>query len=111
MRRVVAKRGSQSPALPLRTLTVDNGKEFAAHAELTAALGLAVFFARPYHAWERGLNENTNGLVRQFFPKGLDLAAVTDGQVRRVERRLNTRPRKSLGYRTPLEVLSELSSP
>jgi IS30 family transposase len=98
-------------ALPLATLTADNGKEFAAHAELTAALGLAVFFAHPYHAWERGLNENTNGLVRQFFPKGMDLAAVTDGQVRRVEHLLNTRPRKCLGYRTPLEVRSAWSSP
>jgi IS30 family transposase len=97
--------------LPLLTTTADNGKEFAAHAELTAKLGLAVYFATPYHAWERGLNENTNGLVRQFFPKGLDLTAVTDGQVRRVERLLNTRPRKTLGYRTPLEMLLELSSP
>jgi IS30 family transposase len=97
--------------LPLLTTTADNGKEFAAHAELTAKLGLDVYFARPYHAWERGLNENTNGLVRQFFPKGLDLAAVTDGQVRRVERLLNTRPRKTLGYRTPVEMLLELSSP
>jgi len=105
--RAIARHGQ----LPLRTTTADNGKEFAAHAELTAALGLAVYFARPYHACERGLNENTNGLVRQFFPKGLDLAAVTDGQVRRVERLLNTRPRKSLGYRMPLEVLSGLSSP
>jgi IS30 family transposase len=97
--------------LPLLTTTADNGKEFAAHAELTAKLGLDVYFARPYHAWERGLNENTNGLVRQFFPKGLDLTAVTDGQVRRVERLLNTRPRKTLGYRTPLEMLRELSWP
>jgi IS30 family transposase len=97
--------------LPLLTTTADNGKEFAAHAELTAKLGLDVYFARPYHAWERGLNENTNGLIRQFFPKGLDLAGVTDGQVRRVERLLNTRPRKTLAYRTPVEMLSELWSP
>ena len=97
--------------MPLLTTTADNGKEFAAHADLTAELGLDVYFARPYHAWERGLNENVNGLGRQFFPKGLDLAGVTDAQVRRVERLLNTRPRKTLGYRTPLEMLSELSSP
>lgn len=94
--------------LPLRTATADNGKEFAGHAELTDALGWAVYFARPYHAWERGLNENTNGLVRQFFPKGLDLAGVSDSQVRRVENLLNTRPRKCLEYRTPLEVLSDV---
>jgi IS30 family transposase len=94
--------------LPRRTLTADNGKEFAAHAELAAGLGLDVYFARPYHAWERGTNENTNGLVRQFFPKGLDLRQVTPRQVAHVERLLNNRPRKCLGYRTPLEVLRRL---
>ena len=96
---------------PVRTLTADNGKEFAAHAELTAALGAPVYFARPYHSWERGLNENTNGLVRQFFPKGLDLGQLTGQDVRRVERLLNTRPRKTLDYRTPLEMLAELGWP
>jgi IS30 family transposase len=98
-------------SLPLLTTTADNGKEFAAHARLTDRLGLRVFFARPYHSWERGLNENTNGLVRQFFPKGLDLRSVRPEDVRRVERLLNTRPRKTLGYRTPREVLSELWPP
>jgi IS30 family transposase len=97
--------------LPLLTTTADNGKEFAAHAQLTARLGLRVYFARPYHSWERGLNENTNGLIRQFFPKGLDLGQVRGQDLRRVERLLNTRPRKTLGYRTPLEMLSELWSP
>jgi IS30 family transposase len=94
--------------LPLRTTTADNGKEFAAHAELGNRLGLDVYFARPYHAWERGTNENTNGLVRQFFPKGLDLRPVTPRQVMHVEHLLNNRPRKCLGYRTPLEVLRRL---
>ena len=97
--------------LPLLTTTADNGKEFAGHAQLTARLGLRVYFARPYHSWERGLNENTNGLIRQFFPKGLDLGQVSGQDLRRVERLLNTRPRKTLGYRTPLEMLSELRSP
>jgi IS30 family transposase len=97
--------------LPLLTTTADNGKEFAAHAQLAAALGLRVYFAQPYHSWERGLNENTNGLVRQFFPKGLDLGQVRGQDVRRVERLLNTRPRKTLGYRTPLEVLSDIWPP
>jgi IS30 family transposase len=97
--------------LPLLTTTADNGKEFAGHAQLTARLGLKVYFARPYHAWERGLNENTNGLIRQFFPKGLDLRQVRGQDVRRVERLLNTRPRKILSYRTPLEMLPELRSP
>jgi IS30 family transposase len=94
--------------LPVRTLTADNGKEFAGHAELAAVLALDVYFARPYHAWERGTNENTNGLVRQFFPKGLDLRQVTPRQVTHVEHLLNNRPRKCLGYRTPLEVLRRL---
>ena len=97
--------------LPLLTTTADNGKEFAGHAQLTARLGLRVFFAHPYHSWERGLNENTNGLIRQFFPKGLDLGQVRGQDLRRVEQMLNTRPRKTLGYRTPLEMLSELWSP
>jgi IS30 family transposase len=97
--------------LPLLTTTADNGKEFAGHAQLTARLGLRVYFARPYHSWERGLNENTNGLIRQFFPKGLDLGRLRWQDLQRVERLLNTRPRKTLGYRTPLEMLSELWSP
>lgn len=94
--------------LPLRTTTADNGKEFAGHAELGKRLGLDVYFARPYHAWERGTNENTNGLVRQFFPKGLDLRRVPPRQVVYVERLLNNRPRKCLGYRTPREVMRRL---
>lgn len=93
--------------LPRHTTTADNGKEFAAHASLSKQMGWSVYFANPYRAWERGLNENTNGLVRQFFPKGLDLACVTGQDVRRVEQLLNHRPRKSLNYRTPAEVMSQ----
>ena len=92
--------------LPRHTTTADNGKEFAAHTALSRQLGWSVYFAHPYHAWERGLNENTNGLVRQFFPKGLDLACVRGQDIRRVEELLNHRPRKSLNYRTPAEVMS-----
>ena len=66
---------------PLKTLTVDNGKEFAGHQALTSQLGLDVFFAHPYHAWERGLNEQTNRLLRQYFPKGVDFRHVTIEQV------------------------------
>jgi len=95
------------PGLPRRTLTADNGKEFSAFEVLERKLGLDVYFARPYHAWERGLNENTNGLLRQFFPKGMDLRGATHPYVKFVEHLLNTRPRKSLGYRTPHEVLRE----
>ncbi|MEA3366504.1 MAG: IS30 family transposase, partial [Planctomycetota bacterium] len=78
--------------LPRRTLTADNGKEFARFAVLETALGLDVYFARPYHAWQRGSAENTNGLLRQFFPKGQDLRRVTSAQVQRVESLLNHRP-------------------
>src|SRR5690606_26768499 len=83
----------------LRTITLDNGKEFAEHQRLTEKLGVDVYFARPYASWQRGLNENTNGLLRQFFPKGTDFSRISHQQVARVEKLLNERPRKSLGYR------------
>ena len=88
----------------IETITYDNGKEFAAHVEIAASLQANCYFAKPYHAWERGLNEHTNGLVRQYFPKGSDLSIVSDTDVQRVEDKLNSRPRKILGYRTPREV-------
>ena len=88
----------------VHTITADNGKEFAGHAKVAEALRAAFFFATPYHSWERGLNEHTNGLVREYFPKGTDLRGITDAQVRAVQDRLNSRPRKALGYRTPAEV-------
>jgi len=88
----------------VHTITVDNGKEFCQHEQITAALQAAIYFAHPYASWERGLNENTNGLVRQYFPKKHDFARITNAQVERVEDLLNDRPRKTLGYRTPNEV-------
>jgi IS30 family transposase len=97
--------------LPLATLTADNGKEFAAFGVLEKKLGLAVYFADPYHSWQRGTNENTNGLLRQFFPKGLDLRGVSHGYVAHVERLLNNRPRKCLDYRTPKEVITAQAGP
>ena len=93
------------------TITADNGKEFAGHRRLSRALDADFYFARPYHAWERGLNEHTNGLVRQYFPKGTDFRLVTDRQVQEVEDRLNGRPRKVLGYRTPEEVFTDAQAP
>lgn len=87
-----------------RSVTFDNGPEFRGHEQLAKRLGIEVYFAEPYCAWQRGTNENTNGLVRQFFPKGSDLARTSDAKIRRVEQRLNDRPRKRLGYRTPAEV-------
>ena len=93
------------PAALRKTATVDNGKEFAGFRQLEERLGLRIYFARPYHAWERGLCENTNGLLRQFFPKGMDLRRVPRRALDRVSSLLNNRPRKGLGYRTPVEVL------
>lgn len=86
------------------TITKDNGKEFADHEQLSKDTGAKIFFAHPYCSWERGLNENTNGLIRQFFPKGLDFSTVTVADVQKVEDALNNRPRKSLNYQTPNEV-------
>jgi len=95
------------PESLLRTMTLDNGKEFARHERLADKLGLDVYFARPYASWQRGLNENTNGLLRQFFPKGTDFARISYRQVARAEKLLNERPRKSLGYKTPCETLAK----
>ena len=89
-----------------KSLTVDNGSENAGHQEITNSLSMAVYFAHPYHSWERGTNENTNGLIRYYFPKGTDFATIPNEQVKEVETRLNTRPRKRLGYRTPQEVFN-----
>jgi IS30 family transposase len=96
---------------PRRTLTItcDNGKEFAAHQELAAALDTEVYFAHPYASWERGTNENTNGLLRQYFPKGSDFSKITPEQVQLAQQRLNTRPRKCLAVRTPEMVFFNLS--
>jgi len=86
------------------TITVDNGKEFAFHKKIARALGTKIYFAHPYHAWERGLNENTNGLIRQYFPKNSDLATPNNTKVRFVQNRLNKRPRKSLKFKTPINL-------
>lgn len=87
------------------TMTVDNGKEFANFKGLEELLGVAVFFADPYSPWQRGSCENTNGLLREFFPKTMDLTTVSHQRVAAVVDKLNNRPRKCLGYRTPHEVL------
>jgi len=86
------------------TLTFDNGGEFAEHRTMTQHLQAAVYFAHPYSAWERGTNENTNGLVRQYLPKGTAFDEVTEADLERIMHRLNTRPRKCLDYQTPAEV-------
>jgi len=91
-------------AASVHTITSDNGREFAAHEAIAEALSADFYFAHPYHSWERGLNENTNGLVRQYFPKGSDLTEITDEQVQAIAERLNERPRKTLGFQTPNHV-------
>ncbi len=91
-------------AAKVHTITGDNGKEFCEHELIAAGLQARIYFAHPYASWERGLNENTNGLVRQYFPKKYDFARITIADLQRVEELLNNRPRKTLGYRTPNEV-------
>ena len=90
------------------TLTFDNGKEFADHVFFGNCLDAEVFFAHPYHSWERGTNENTNGLLRQYFPKAISFSNLSDIDVDDAAYRLNHRPRKCLGYRTPHEVFFDL---
>jgi len=92
-------------SLPVYTVTYDNGMEFAAHQGIAADLNAQCYFAAPYHSWERGLNEHTNGLIRQYLPKSMDFKDVTDDEIQVIEDRLNNRPRKILGYKTPMEVM------
>ena len=89
----------------VHTITADNGKEFAYHEKITAALGAPVYFAHPYHSWERGLNENTNGLLRQYWPKETNFKQVTADEVEQVVGELNNRPRKVLAFYTPAELM------
>ncbi|MBK83361.1 MAG: IS30 family transposase [Gammaproteobacteria bacterium] len=91
--------------LPVKTMTYDNGKEFAAHERISEALNAKAFFARPYHSWERGLNENMNGLIRQYAPKGSNFDKLTDEDAIYIMDQLNNRPRKCLNYKTPNEVV------
>ncbi|MCH7559204.1 MAG: IS30 family transposase [Planctomycetes bacterium] len=92
------------PADKLKTMTFDNGKEFAGFKKLEKLLSMRSYFANAYRSWERGTNENTNGLLRQFFPKGTDFDQVSQWLLDKVEKLLNNRPRKCLNYRTPAEV-------
>lgn len=95
------------PKVLRHTLTLDNGKEFARFKEIENNTGLTVYFADPYSAWQRGANENTNGLLRRYFPKGLDFRNVTEKSLAEAVKKLNHRPRKCLGYRTPHEVFMD----
>jgi transposase, IS30 family len=93
---------------PMQTLTWDRGKEMAGHAQFTIATGIQVYFADPHAPWQRGSNESANGLLREYFPKGIDLATITDHDVQAATDQLNNRPRKRLGYHTPNEVLAAI---
>jgi len=92
------------------TLTSDNGKEFANHQSVGSKLDAGFYFAKPYQSWQRGLNEHTNGLIRQYFPKGQSFINIPPQAIERVEMLLNTRPRKILNFETPLETFTRLSS-
>jgi len=92
------------PADRLKTMTFDNGKEFAGFKELEKSLSMPSYFANAYHSWERGTNENTNGLLRQLFSKGTDFQQASQWLLDKVVELLNNRPRKCLNYRTPAEV-------
>ncbi len=93
--------------LKMKSLTLDNGTEFHGFNELEEKLGIKVFFAKPYHSWERGTNENTNGLIRQYLPKGSCFKDLTQRRCNEIERELNDRPRKVLGFSTPNEAYAE----
>jgi len=88
----------------VHTITADNGTEFSQHKRVSCKLKTEFYFAHPYSSWERGLNENTNGLIRQYFPKKFSFSDINDEQIQYVMKRLNNRPRKSLGYETPSQV-------
>jgi IS30 family transposase len=93
----------------VKTLTFDNGREFSWHNKLAETLSCCTYFAKPYHSWERGLNENHNGALRQFFPKQMALDKVNEKEVFKATDLMNNRPRKCLGYKTPFEVFAELT--
>jgi IS30 family transposase len=108
VREAVAASITALPEQLRHTLTWDRGKELAQHAQLTIDTDIQVFFADPHRPWQRGTNENTNGLLRQYFPKGTDLARWNRDELDAVAAALNGRPRKILGWKTPAEALNEL---
>tara|TARA_R100000935_G_scaffold48944_1_gene73942 strand:- start:74 stop:1087 length:1014 start_codon:yes stop_codon:yes gene_type:complete len=89
-----------------KTMTYDNGIEMAAHKRITSKTGMAIYFAHPYSSWERGTNENTNGLIRRYLPKGTNFNNIDTKQLQIIQDKLNNRPRKILGYKTPLEMMN-----
>ena len=108
VRKAYARAFRSIPAELKKTLTYDQGKEMLEHKRFTIATGIKVYFAHPGSPWERGTNENTNGLVRQYFPKGTDFSKVSRYQIKRAQRRLNDRPRAVLHYEKPDEVINRI---
>jgi IS30 family transposase len=104
--KAVVKRLNGFPQKSRRTLTMDNGSENAGHQKITSAIGIKCYFAQPYASWQRGTNENTNGLIRWYLPKGTDFSKISDEHIAQIESLINNRPRKCLGFRTPIEVAS-----
>ena len=90
-----------------KTITFDNGGEFADHATMARALKCKIYFGKPYHSWQRGLNENTNGLLRRYFPKGVVIALLSSQKIKDAIFSINIRPRKALNYLSPIEFLLE----
>jgi IS30 family transposase len=103
------RRPNRNVRLIFKTFTADNGTEFHSHLEIERKTGVRFYFATPYHSWERGTNENTNGLIRQYLPKRTSMAALTQRECNAIAQRLNDRPRKRHGYATPSEILTQLS--
>lgn len=108
VRKAYARELRALPKNLARTLTYDQGKEMSQHKQFTIDTDIQVYFAHPGSPWERGTNENTNGLIRQYFPKGTDFSKVSARTIKRVERELNDRPRKVLSYQKPDEVFNQL---
>lgn len=108
VRKAFAKEIRTLPKELTKTLTYDQGKEMSDHKRFTLSTGMQVYFAHPASPWERGTNENTNGLLRQYFPKGTDFRSVTVRELKRVQRSLNGRPRKTLKYATPQEAFNQI---
>ena len=104
----LAQMAEEIPKALMRTLTWDQGMEMASHARFTEKTGVKVYFCDPHSPWQRGTNENTNGLIRDYFPKGTDFTKVTDEEVREMQDQLNGRPRETLGWQSPAEAFSEL---
>jgi IS30 family transposase len=108
VRKAIAGKITHLPQALKRSLTWDQGTEMAEHVRFTVASGVPVYFCDPRSPWQRGTNENTNGLLRQYMPKGMDLSTLSNYQLNRIADELNTRPRETLGWMTPAQKLAQL---